>query len=182
MATERSSSRTRATARTEIMGMLKEDHKRTKKAFRDFEKLDPHNDPEACRELVERVCGELEVHAALEEELFYPEVKQAIKDTDLVEEAEVEHMSAKSLIAQLRSMSPEDPKYAATFTVLGEYIKHHIKEEENEMFPQLDRARLDWDHMAEQMHERRDALMEQFLPQGSGGKIAGQQASSSSKH
>jgi hemerythrin-like domain-containing protein len=69
-------------------------------------------------------------------------VRKAIKDEDLMNEAEVEHDSAKSLIRQLERMKPSDPKFAATFTVLGEYVNHHVKEEEEEMFPKVKRARV----------------------------------------
>ncbi len=169
MPSKSSESRARANARNEILTMLKDDHKRVKKAFRDFEKLDAERDQDKCRQLVEHTCGELEVHTALEEELFYPAVRDCIKQQDLIDEAEVEHMSAKTLIAQLKNMEPDDPKYAATFTVLGEYVKHHIKEEENEMFPLLTRARLDWDKLCDQINDRRDVLMEEHLPQEGGG-------------
>jgi hemerythrin-like domain-containing protein len=181
MPTNRATSRARASARNEILTMLKDDHKRAKRAFRDFEKLDPDSDQDKCRELVAQTCGELEVHATLEEELFYPAVRECIKEEDLIDEAEVEHMTAKTLIAQLKDMTPDDPKYAASFTVLGEYVKHHIKEEENEVFPQLSRARLDWDKLCDLIHERRDQLMEEYLPQtaGTANKEAGKRASAS---
>ena len=167
MATSRSASRAAANARTEVLDMLKQDHKRAKKAFRDFEKLDPKRDAEACRELVEQTCAELTVHADLEEELFYPAVRGVIKQEDLLEEAEVEHMSAKALIEQLQGMQGEagSARYAATFTVLGEYIKHHIKEEEGEMFEKLARARLDWEGLLSEMSSRREELMAEHLPQ-----------------
>ena len=161
-----SSSRARSSARNEVLALLKEDHKRVKKAFRDFEKLDLHKDRDKCLQLIERTCGELEAHTMLEEELFYPAVRDCMKEQDLIDEAEVEHASARTLIEQLRGMSPDDDKFCATFTVLGEYVKHHLKEEEGEMFPQLARARIDWETLSERMHERHDALMEEHLPQG----------------
>ena len=127
-------SRNNSAARSEIIEELKEDHKRVRQAFREAEKLDAEEDGEELKALVDQTCAELEVHAQLEEELFYPAAREVLKEADLVDEAEVEHMSAKALIAQLREMSPEDEKYAATFKVLGEYVNHHIKEEEREMF------------------------------------------------
>lgn len=148
-----------ASLRESVLDMLKDDHKRVKKAFRDFEKIDPHEDPEGAAELVEQTCSELEVHAQLEEEIFYPAVREAISEADLVTEAEVEHKSAKQLIADIRSLSPEDEKYAASFTVLGEYVKHHIREEEQEMFKQLERAKIDWSGILESMQQRRQELM-----------------------
>ncbi|MCL4183246.1 MAG: hemerythrin domain-containing protein [Burkholderiaceae bacterium] len=160
--TARSSTRSTSAARNEVIGMLKDDHKRAKKAFRDFENLD--NDEE-CARLVDQTCGELTVHAMLEEELFYPAIREAMRDGALIEEAEVEHTSAKSLIEQLGSLSPGEERYAATFTVLGEYLKHHIKEEESEIFPQLARAQIDWEGLCEAMNTRRSELMEQFVPE-----------------
>jgi hemerythrin-like domain-containing protein len=118
--------------------LLIEDHDYVKKAFRAFEKMDEEDQPA----LVKQVCAALKVHAKIEEEIFYPAVRKAIDDEDLMNEAEVEHDSAKALIRQLERMKPSDPKYAATFTVLGEYVNHHVKEEESEMFPKVRRARL----------------------------------------
>lgn len=158
MATSRSSSRAATAARTQILSDLKDDHKRVKKAYKDFQKLDIESDPEACQAIVEQVCQELTVHATLEEELLYPAARGAAEE-DLIDEAEVEHETVKALIAQLEGMSPQDEKYAARFTVLCEYVLHHVKEEEGEMFPQLERARLDWEAMAAEMAERREELM-----------------------
>ena len=163
--TSRNGSRSGTTARNEIIEMLKEDHKRAKKAFREFEKLDPEQNPEECEALVQQTCAELTLHATLEEEIFYPAARGVLEEADLIDEAEVEHMTAKQLIEQLRTMSSGDDKYAAMFTVLGEYIKHHIKEEEGEMFPQLTRAKLDWDGLCDEMNARRAELTEELLPE-----------------
>jgi hemerythrin-like domain-containing protein len=156
-----SSSRSGGSAKTQIVAALKEDHKKVRKAFRDFEKMDPEQDPESAQALIERTCAELEVHAELEEQLFYPAAREALKEEDLVDEAEVEHTSVKVLIEQLKGMSPGDPKYAATFKVLGEYVNHHIKEEEGEMFPGLTKTGVEWDGVLEQMTSRREELMEE---------------------
>jgi hemerythrin-like domain-containing protein len=120
------------------IALLMEDHEYVKKAFRAFEKMDEEDQPA----LVKQVLQALKVHTRIEEELFYPAVRKAIKDEDLMNEAEVEHDSAKVLIRQLERMKPSDPKFAATFTVLGEYVNHHVKEEESEMFPKARRARI----------------------------------------
>jgi len=120
------------------IALLMEDHEYVKKAFRAFEKMDEEDQPA----LVKQVLQALKVHTRIEEEIFYPAVRKAIKDEDLMNEAEVEHDSAKVLIRQLERMKPSDPKFAATFTVLGEYVNHHVKEEESEMFPKARRARV----------------------------------------
>lgn len=145
-------------ARTEIIDMLKEDHKKVKKAFTDFEKLSA-DDTEQCEAIVERTCAELEVHAAIEEELFYPAVREAIEQTDLIDEAEVEHQSLKMLIEQLKTLDADDEKYAASFTVLGEYVKHHVREEESEIFELLPRAKVDWEKLQQEMMRRRQEMM-----------------------
>lgn len=171
--------RSASSLRESVLEMLKDDHKRVKKAFRDFEKLDPHEEPERAAEIVEQTCSELEVHAQLEEEIFYPAVRENISEADLVTEAEVEHKSAKQLIADIRNLSPDDEKYAASFTVLGEYVKHHIREEEQEMFAQLERAKIDWGGLLEAMQSRRDELMGEH---GMEDPMSAREAGSAQKH
>ena len=137
--------------------LLKEDHDYVKKAFRRFEKMD-HEDHEAMQALVSQVCSALKAHTRVEEELFYPEVRRKIGDEDLVNEAEVEHDSAKVLIRQLERMKPSDPKYPATFTVLGEYVTHHVKEEESEMFPQVKRRKVNLKALGDKLMARKIKL------------------------
>lgn len=150
-----------ASAREQVLELLKEDHKHVKKHFREFEKMDPEQDPQACQDLVMRVCDELEVHAQLEEELFYPKAREAMaasEGEDLIDEAEVEHNSLKQLIAELRGLTPQDQKFKANFTVLSEYVKHHVKEEESEMFEKLGRARMAWEPLLQDMLDRQQEL------------------------
>jgi len=138
--------------------MLKADHAKVEKAFKEFEKMD-RSDTETCREAVRSVCEDLKVHTTLEEEIFYPAVREAIEDEDLLNEAAVEHETAKMLIEQLENMEPDDPNYFATFTVLGEYVMHHVKEEEGEMFPQAKKAKdLDLEELGERMRGRKEEL------------------------
>ena len=154
----RTNSRAANNARTEIIETLKEDHKQVKKAYREFTKLDREAEPERMQQIVEQVLADLELHTALEEEFIYPAARDAIAEPDLIDEAEVEHDSCKALIEQLKGMDPEDDKYAARFTVLCEYVMHHVKEEETELFPQLQTARLDWETIARDMAERRSEM------------------------
>ena len=150
-----------ASAREDVIQLLKDDHKHVKKHFREFEKMDPEQDPEACQELVTRVCDELEVHAQLEEELFYPAARRALQGKegeDLLDEAEVEHHSVKQLIAELRELQPADPKFKAHVTVLSEYVKHHVKEEEGEMFEKLSRAKIEWEPLLQDMLDRQEEM------------------------
>ena len=138
--------------------MLKEDHDKVKDAFKQFESLD-REDVATCRELVESVCADLRVHTLLEEEIVYPAVRAAIGDEDLMNEAAIEHETAKTLIEQLENMGPDDPNYFATFTVLGEYVMHHVEEEEGEMFPQAKKAKdLDLVSLGEQLMARKQEL------------------------
>jgi hemerythrin-like domain-containing protein len=142
----------------EAIKMLKDDHDRVEKSFKEFEKLD-REDTETLRQLVATTCEELKVHTTLEEEIFYPAVREAIDDEDIMNEAAVEHETAKMLIEQLENMQPDDPNFHATFTVLGEYVRHHVKEEEGEMFPAAKKADLDFEDLAGRMKARKDELM-----------------------
>jgi hemerythrin superfamily protein len=150
-----SSTRAQNSARDEILAQLKDDHKKVKKAYKQFEKLDVEDDAQECESIVQQVLDDLTLHAALEEEFLYPAVKELIAEPELIEEAEVEHESMHTMIDQLRDMSAGDEKYAARFTVLCEYVLHHVKEEEGEMFPQLSRVKLDWQAIADEMAQRR---------------------------
>ncbi|HYD57650.1 MAG TPA: hemerythrin domain-containing protein [Burkholderiales bacterium] len=142
----------------EAIKMLKEDHDRVEKSFKEFEKLD-REDSETAHQLAMTVCEELKVHTTLEEEIFYPAIREAIEDDDLMNEAAVEHETAKMLIEQLENMPADDPNFHATFTVLGEYVLHHVKEEEGEMFPAAKKADLDFEDLAQRMKQRKEELM-----------------------
>jgi len=138
--------------------MLKEDHAKVKKAFKEFEKMDKE-DVASVKEVVSAVCEDLKAHTMIEEEIFYPAVRAEIEDEDLMNEAQIEHQSAKDLIAQLESMQPSDPLYVPSFTVLGEYVNHHVEEEEKEMFPAVKELGLDLEALGEKMKERKDELV-----------------------
>ena len=139
--------------------LLKQDHAKVKQSFKEFEKMD-HEDEATMQEMVRAVCAELKAHTTIEEEIFYPAVRAVIEDEDLMNEAQVEHAAAKDLIAQLEGMNPDDPLYSATFTVLGEYVLHHVKEEESEMFPQVRKAKLDLAELGARIMERKQQLLE----------------------
>jgi hypothetical protein len=148
-------SKAKATGAVEI---LKEQHDKVKKAFREFDKLG-REDTQAQQQLVQTVCEDLKLHTTLEEELFYPAAREAIDDEDLLNEAQVEHETAKMLIEQLENMGAEDPNFHATFIVLGEYVMHHVKEEEGEMFPQAKKSDLDLEELGSRMRSRMQELM-----------------------
>ena len=133
--------------------------------FDQYEKSKDDMSAKEKSELVEMICGELVVHAQIEEEIFYPALRAAgdEKLQELLDEAEVEHSGAKNLIAQLEDATPEEPLYDAKVTVLGEQIKHHVKEEEGEMFPMAKKSKnLDLDALGEQMRKRTDVLKQEL--------------------
>lgn len=144
-------------ARSEVLRMLKEDHRVVKMAFREFDRLDAMDDVQACSEIIRQACTDLERHTRLEEDVFYPAVRPALPRTALIDDAEVEHQAMNMLLAQVRQTT--GPRQSASFRVLGEYIRHHVKQEEGEMFRQLSHAKLDWARLLEEMQERRRQLM-----------------------
>lgn len=145
--------------------LLTADHKKVKKLFKDYEKLKDEGDVERKKALAIEICNELTVHAKVEEELFYPAAREAIEDDELINEAEVEHTTVKDLIAQIQSMDAEDPMYDAKVIVLGEYVVHHVGEEQNEIFPKVKKAKLDIDALGSEIAQRKEALMTKLLQQ-----------------
>jgi len=141
--------------------LLKDDHAKVKKMFKEFEKLCKKDDNEAKGELVAQICAELTVHTQLEEEIFYPAAREAIDDDDLMNEALVEHASAKDLIAQIQAMRVSDPMYAAVVTVLGEYINHHVEEEQNELFPKVQKTKIDLEELGTRMANLKETLQKE---------------------
>jgi hemerythrin superfamily protein len=105
----------------------------------------------------------LTVHATAEEELFYPAARDALgEEEDLIDEADVEHATAKELIAQIQGSSPDDPHYDAKVKVLGEYIDHHVKEEEGEIFPKVKKGGLDTAALGAEIAQRKEELMSEM--------------------
>lgn len=143
--------------------MLDAEHRAVKKMFKEYEELMGSRSRSAAQkkmELARTICSELTVHARIEEEIFYPALRAVFKETDLLAEAEVEHASAKDLIAQIEAMGEPGEMFDAKVKVLGEYIDHHVKEERNEIFPKARSARkLDLVAMRDQLMQRREELM-----------------------
>lgn len=145
------------------IALLTADHKKVQKLFKDFEKLKEADGSKADKAvIVEQVCIELTIHAQIEEDIFYPAVREAIEDGDLMDEAEVEHAGAKELIAQLQAMEPGDDLYDAKVTVLGENVNHHVKEEQEEMFPKVRKAKLDLATLGSRLMQRKLELQEEL--------------------
>jgi hemerythrin superfamily protein len=146
----------------DAIAMLMADHKKVKKLFSDFDKLKEEGGDDEKSAIVDQICNELKIHTELEEEIFYPAVRKAIDDSDLMDEALVEHAGAKDLIAQLEDASPEDDLYDAKVTVLGEQIDHHVKEEEGSIFPKAKKAKVDTEALGSTMTKRKIALMDKM--------------------
>lgn len=143
--------------------LLTADHDKVKRLFSDYEKLkDNKGSDQEKADIVKKICSELKIHTQIEEEVFYPSIRQVIKDDDLVDEANVEHLGAKELILQLESMQPSDTYYDAKVKVLSEYVHHHIREEQNEMFPKVKEAQADTNELSEQLIQRKKELQEAF--------------------
>ena len=159
--TARTSTATRTSERRsarpqDAIQLLRADHRKVQDLFDQFEKS--RGDDRKAK-LAQEICTELKVHAQIEEEIFYPAAREALKEQDLIDEATVEHASAKELIAQIEQAQAGDELFDAKVTVLGEYIKHHVKEEHNELFPKLKKTKLDLKALGEQLAERKEALM-----------------------
>lgn len=151
----------RKSTKSDALAMLKADHDKVKKMFKVFEKLNS-DETEEKAQLVKQACAELKVHTQLENEIVYPAVREAIDDDDLMDEALVEHEAAEELISQLEQMQPGHEMYDAKFTVLGEYVNHHIAEEQKEMFPAAKKAKIDLAALGEQMLARKQELMKEL--------------------
>jgi hypothetical protein len=145
----------------DAIAVLKADHKMVDEMFTQFENA--KSEPQK-RTLTNKIIMALKVHTQIEEEIFYPACRGEVED-DLLDEAKVEHNSAKQLIAEIEVMQPGEELYDAKVTVLGEYIRHHVKEEEREMFPQARKGDLDLKMLGEQLSARKTELEGQMKAQ-----------------
>jgi hemerythrin superfamily protein len=134
--------------------LLKQDHREVEKLIGEFERA---RTPKKAQ-IAEEICRQLSVHAQIEEEIFYPAARAALKSEDLVDEAEVEHRTAKDLIALIQG-GAENELFEARVQVLGEYVKHHVREEEKEMFAQLQPRKIDLEELGRRMMQRKQELL-----------------------
>jgi hypothetical protein len=143
----------------DAVDLLTDDHLQVDALFKQYEKLARREAPaDQRRTLAQTICDMLKTHTAIEEEIFYPAARRAGLDADLLDEADIEHASAKDLIAQIASGNPDDDHYDAKVKVLGEYITHHVVEEHTEMFPKCRRSSMDLVLLRGQLEERKMAL------------------------
>ncbi len=146
--------------------LLDSDHRAVKKMFKEYEELTSSKARDARErkmDLAREICLQLTVHAQLEEEIFYPALREAMRETELLDEAEVEHQTAKDLIAQIEAMEDSEEIIDAKVKVLGEYVDHHVKEERNEIFPKARSSRkLDLVAMRDELEARKAQLLEEM--------------------
>lgn len=145
------------------LDLLMTDHRKVEDLFAQYED-EKDGDEDARRRLAERICGELKVHTQVEEELLYPFLRDNLDgdDVDLVDEAQVEHNSAKELIEQIEGAGDIDAEYNARVKVLGEYVKHHVNEEENEIFPRVADQQEELDELGQEIASRKEELAEEM--------------------
>ena len=146
-----------STRTNSVITMLKADHKKVKALFGEYETASPRKQ----QDIAQTAIQELEIHAGLEEGLIYPAIRGGIKDDGLMNEANEEHHLVHVLIAELKDLEPSDDTFKAKFTVLGELVKHHVKEEEGEMFPQAQKAKIDWEELKTKVLKRKEHLLAQ---------------------
>ena len=143
--------------------MLMADHRKVEDLFVRYEAAKDADD-DSRKDIAATLCNEITIHAAIEEEIFYPWLRETLDDDDMemVEEAEVEHAGAKDLIAQIEDAPAVDAVFDARVKVLSEYIKHHVKEEENEIFPSVAGEREALDKLGQQMEARKGDLKDEL--------------------
>lgn len=142
--------------------LIRRDHKKVDGLFGRFERS---KKADAQQRICAQVTQELEIHAKLEEEIFYPAVKKHVGEDDMLQEAKQEHQQAKEIIAELKKMSAEDEQFEEKFSELVEAIKHHVEEEEGELLPKVEESDMDLLEIGEQMAERKEELLEEIQPQ-----------------
>ena len=140
--------------------LLRADHQLVSKLFAEYEATQAVSKK---RQIVDKICTELSVHAQVEEEIFYPAFKVALKDKELVPEANVEHATLKDLIAQVEGVEPKGEMFDAKIKVLSEYVKHHVKEEQNEMFVKAKASKLDLIELGAQISSRKQEILAERL-------------------
>ena len=137
------------------LDLLREDHRKVQELFEQFEQADTRSK----QRIVEEALTELEIHAKLEEGLIYPAIREETNAEELMDMALEEHHVATTLIKELKKMKPKDERFEAKFKVLAESVKHHIEEEENEIFPQAEETDLDFSELGMEAMERKEKLM-----------------------
>jgi hemerythrin superfamily protein len=134
--------------------LLRQDHDEVRKMFEEFESADEDRK----FELAAEICQALTVHATIEEEIFYPQVREAIDAEDLMTEAEIEHDTVKHLIERVQAGEIDEVQLSAMIKVMQEYVNHHVNEEQRKIFPRVRRAELDLVAMGQELLDRKSEL------------------------
>jgi hemerythrin-like domain-containing protein len=158
---ERKSGRTQSTNRKResrgaapnAFDVLEHDHREVEEWLDEYDELE--RDDRRKADLAKKICLALKVHTQIEEEIFYPAARDATKDNDLIDEAIVEHGTVKNLIKEVEDMEIGEELYDAKMRVLGEMVKRHIREEEEELFPELEAAKMDVDAVGKELAIRK---------------------------
>jgi hemerythrin superfamily protein len=148
-----------ARGKTNALAILEKDHREVERLVAQFEKA---KDDAQKTELAQKICLELKIHAEVEEEFLYPMAREETGEDHLVNEAQVEHQTAKMLIKEIEAAKATDEMFEARVKVLGEYVKHHVKEEENELFPKIRKSDMDLEEVGAQLAARKEELMRQL--------------------
>lgn len=159
--TSKARARGAAASPTDAILLLEADHQAVDTDFEAFAQL---TDAVEKKALAAKICLALTVHAIIEEEIFYPAAREALGPIDLLDEAIVEHEGAKVLVAQIKAMAPDLPLFDAKVSVLGEQVRHHVREEEDELFPQIRETKLDLEVLGERLAARKAELLAQLAP------------------
>ena len=141
--------------------LLSSDHRKVEGLFKQFEDRKEEEDDSRVA-IAQRICSELTVHAQVEEEFFYPWLRENLEETEMVAEADVEHATLKALIEQIQPVLAPDEAYDAKVKVLSEYVKHHVKEEEDEIFPEVASEEEELDELGQEMAARKAELMKEM--------------------
>ena len=141
-------------AGVDAIELLRKDHDDVNAMFEEFESADEDRK----FELAAEICQALTVHATIEEEIFYPQVREAVDAEDLMLEAEVEHDSAKYLIERIQEGEIDEDQLSAMIKVLKEYVNHHVGEEQRKMFPRVKRSELDLQAIGRELLQRKTEL------------------------
>jgi hemerythrin-like domain-containing protein len=149
----------RKSAPKDALALLRADHEMVSELVEKYERGKNRNDSDKKEELAQQICEELTIHAQIEEEIFYPALREASEEAeDALAEAEVEHGSVKQLIEDIEGSSPDSELFDAQIKVLGEYVKHHVKEEQNEIFPMARESDIDLKELGQQLAARKAEL------------------------
>ena len=144
----------------DAVSLLTSDHAEVKQMFEEYRQLVQDNaDDDRRDELAAEICSALTVHAEIEEDIFYPALRERLDDDLALDQAEVEHAIARDLIEQIVAMEPDDALFDARVLVLAEYVEHHVQEEESEIFPQAEKSGIDLDELGAGLADRRHELL-----------------------